>query len=246
VRTVLKLGGSVVTAKDTPETVDEQHLAVAADAVAGALGSPPELVVVHGGGSFGHHHASRHGVTTADGTHDAAAINNIHTAMKSLNSAVVDALTERGIPAVPVHPLSAGSRDEVGELSFPPNAVRTLLDEGFVPVTHGDVVAHRGRGATIVSGDELVVSLAAGVGADRVGLCSDVPGVLDDDDDVIDRIESFDEVSEFLGASGTTDVTGGMATKVRELLALGAPAQVFDLAGLERFLDGGDPGTRVG
>jgi isopentenyl phosphate kinase len=45
--TVLKLGGSVVTEKDEPESVDEASLAAAADAVVGSGGR--ELVVVHGG-----------------------------------------------------------------------------------------------------------------------------------------------------------------------------------------------------
>lgn len=50
---VLKLGGSVVTDKDEPETVDEAGLAAAADAVA-PLAESRRVVVVHGGGSFGH------------------------------------------------------------------------------------------------------------------------------------------------------------------------------------------------
>jgi isopentenyl phosphate kinase len=36
-----------------------------------------------------------------------------------------------------------------------------------------------------------------------------------------------------------------MAGKVRELLALGAPASVFDLDALPAFLDGAQPGTTV-
>jgi isopentenyl phosphate kinase len=120
-----------------------------------------------------------------------------------------------------------------------------MLDEGFVPVLHGDVVVHAGRGATILSGDELVVSLAASLDADRVGLCSDVPGVLDDAGAVVPRIERFEDVADYLGGSEATDVTGGMAAKVRELLALDAPAQVFDLDGLAGFLDGADVGTTI-
>jgi len=36
-----------------------------------------------------------------------------------------------------------------------------------------------------------------------------------------------------------------MAAKVRELLALDAPAHVFGAAGLEPFLRGEDAGTRI-
>jgi isopentenyl phosphate kinase len=166
--------------------------------------------------------------------------------MTRLNAAVVAALADAGVPAVPVHPLSAGSRDDGGALTMPTGAVAALLEEGFVPVSHGDVVAHAGEGVTVLSGDELVVALARGLGADRVGLCSTVPGVLDAEGAVVERVTAFEEVADAVGASDATDVTGGMARKVRELLALEAPAHVFDPGGLASFLGGGEPGTRVG
>jgi isopentenyl phosphate kinase len=243
VTVVLKLGGSVVTEKDEPETVDTSRLGSAADAVAE---SDDDLVVVHGGGSFGHHHAAEYGVSTTDGTHDPAGVGAIHGAMKRLNDAVVAALTERGVPAVPVHPFSAASRDAEGQLTLPTAQVRTLLGEGFVPVLHGDLVAHEGEGATVLSGDELVVELAPAVDADRVGVCSTVPGVLDGDGEVVDRIDAFEDVAAALGDSESTDVSGGMAGKVRALLALSSPAHVFGPDALGEFLAGESPGTTVG
>ena len=240
--TVLKLGGSVVTEKGTPETVDAEALGRAAAAVATV---PGRVAVVHGGGSFGHHHAAEHGVSSAEGTRDDGAIRAIHGAMKRLNGAVVEALVGAGVAAVPVHPLSAAARTADGTLRLEAGPASTMLEEGFIPVLHGDVVVHAGVGATIVSGDELVVSLARALGADRVGVCSSVPGVYDAEGELIDRIGSFSDVADAVGASDATDVTGGMAGKVRELLSLDAPAYVFDLDGLEAFAAGGDPGTEI-
>jgi isopentenyl phosphate kinase len=242
-RTVLKLGGSVVTKKDTPETVDEAALRRAAAALSE---SSDRLVVVHGGGSFGHHHAAAHDVSTTVGTHDDAAVREIHGAMKRLNGAVIDALAEVGVPAVPVHPFSVAHRRADGTLRFPGETVEAIFEEGFLPVLHGDVVAHATEGATILSGDEIVVALAAALSADRVGVCSAVSGVYDADGDVIDRIDSFDDVAAAVGESGETDVTGGMAGKVRNLLSLEAPASVFGIEGLEAFVAGESPGTRIG
>lgn len=240
--TVLKLGGSVITEKDTSETVDETNLERAATAISRASG---RLVVVHGGGSFGHHHAAAHGVSTTAGTHDDEAVRAIHAAMKRLNAAAIEALAEAGVPAVPVHPFSAASRGIDGSLLFEEDAVETMLGEGFVPVLHGDVIAHRREGATILSGDELVVALAKDLAADRVGVCSAVSGVYDADGSVIDRIDSFEDVAEAVGESEDTDVTGGMAGKVRALLSLDAPASIFDIGDLGSFIDGEDPGTRI-
>jgi isopentenyl phosphate kinase len=256
VTTVLKLGGSVVTEKDSPGTVATDRLERAAEAVGAVHGrdadagdaagdiDPATLVVVHGGGSFGHPAAERHGVSTTAGTRDAAAVREIHGAMRDLNRAVVEALSAASVPAVQVAPLSTGFRVEE-RFHQPADAVAALLAEGFVPVLHGDVVATAGAGATVVSGDELVTSLAEELDAARVGLCSDVPGVLDADGTAIDRIERFADAADALGGSEATDVTGGMAAKVRTLLTLGAPASVFDLDGLPAFLAGESPGTRI-
>jgi isopentenyl phosphate kinase len=244
VPTVLKLGGSVVTDKDRAETLDGAALDSAADAVAAA--DLEGLVLVHGGGSFGHHHAEAHGVSVAAGSDDVDAVTDIHGAMKALNQFVLARLHDRGVPAVPVHPFSAAHRDADGALSLPTGQVATQLSAGFVPVLHGDVVAHAGEGVTIVSGDELVVDLADALDADRVGLCSTVPGVLDGDGEVVPRVDSFDDVADALGGSEATDVTGGMAGKVRALLDLDAPASVFGADDLAAFLAGEDAGTTVG
>ncbi|WP_254863153.1 isopentenyl phosphate kinase [Halovivax gelatinilyticus] len=244
---VVKLGGSVITRKSEPETVDEAALDRASDAIAEALDSSAvgRLIVVHGGGSFGHHHANEFGVSTTEGRHDVEAVAAIHGAMCALNESVVRWLRARGVPAVPVHPFSLAHRDRTGALSLPSGSVSTLLCEGFVPVVHGDLVAHESAGVTVLSGDELVVELADAVGAERVGLCSSVPGVLDESDAVIERIDSFEAVANVVGGSDATDVSGGMAGKVRTLLDLERPATIFDLDGLESFLRGESVGTTV-
>lgn len=241
--TILKLGGSVITDKSRPETLDEANLERAVDAI---VATDNSLVLVHGGGSFGHHHASEYGISTETGSHDAGAALAVHDAMKRLNDAVIAELHDRDVPALPVHPLSAAVRDDGDRFTLATTPVNTMLAEGFVPVVQADVITHAGNGVTVVSGDELVVALATQLEADRIGLCSAVPGVLDDDGEVIDRIEAFEEVAAVLGGSDATDVTGGMSAKVRALLDLDVPAWVFGLDGLGVFLDGGSPGTRVG
>lgn len=253
--TILKLGGSVVTDKDERETIDMETIPEVARAIGAATKqgtgerTPPEgrerLIVVHGGGSFGHHHAAEHGVSRTEGTRDVEAIRQIHDAMGRLNKAVLDFLGEAGVDAVPVRPFSAGHRDDHGTLVLHTDQVAGMLDEGFVPVLHGDVITHAGTGATIVSGDELVTELASQLSATRVGLCSTVPGVLDDDDTVIDEIRSLDDVRDYIGESESTDVTGGMAAKVDALLGLAAPASIFGPEELQAFLAGDSVGTLV-
>jgi isopentenyl phosphate kinase len=70
--------------------------------------------------------------------------------------------------------------------------------------------------------------------------------VLDTEDDVIPEITAFEDAADALGGSDAdTDVTGGMAAKVRELLGLGAPASVFGPDDIGAFLAGDGPGTTI-
>jgi len=97
----------------------------------------------------------------------------------------------------------------------------------------------------VLSGDELVTGLAERLDAARVGLCSTVPGVLDSEGDVIDSITDFESVAAALGDSNSTDVSGGMAGKVEELLALARPARIFGPDAVGAFLAGDAPGTLI-
>ncbi|MFW6457966.1 MAG: isopentenyl phosphate kinase [Halodesulfurarchaeum sp.] len=240
---ILKLGGSVITEKSEPETVDAPALNSAARAIGGADLS--QLVVVHGGGSFGHPAAAHADVSIEEGTHDAEAIRDIHAAMGRLHEAVLEALADAGVPAVPVRPFSGGVRPESGELAYSAEPVRAMLGEGFVPVLHGDVITTAGAGATILSGDELVRSLASELEPASVGLCTTAPGVRDETGAVLERIEAYEAVAAALGGADETDVTGGMAGKVSAMLELTAPAQVFGPEDLSGFLAGEEPGTRI-
>lgn len=239
---IVKLGGSVVTDKSSRETLDEKRLR----AVAAALGEyDGDLVVVHGGGSFGHPAAAEREVSATEGTRSAGDAVAVHDAMGRLNSAVVDALAGAGLTALPVRPLSFVHRDRNGDVVVPADGIAAMVSEGFVPVLHGDVVVHAGKGVTVASGDALLTALARSLPVDRVGVCSREPGVLDADGAVISRIDRFEDVVEAVGDSDETDVTGGMAAKVRTLLDLRARAHVFGPDALGSFLAGDAPGTEI-
>jgi isopentenyl phosphate kinase len=96
------------------------------------------------------------------------------------------------------------------------------------------------RGASIVSGDQLVSSLARALSPDRVGLATDVPGVLGGDGTVVGRIRRG-EGKGLVAGSRNTDVTGGMEGKLEELLALadaGIGSSIFHASRIGDFLDG--------
>jgi len=214
---ILKLGGSVITDKRADCAVNTEQLALVAAAIAGA--QTDGIVVIHGAGSCGHPEARRYRLDAGATAGETEGIFVTHKAVSSLNDEVVRALRENGVQAVGVHPLHAGIAQDGRLVGFETRHLRQMLALGMVPVIHGDVVMDLLRGACIVSGDQLVRYLAAGLAIRRVGLATDVPGVLDDGQ-VVPRITRRTVPGLSIGSSTHTDVTGGMRGKIDELLGL--------------------------
>ncbi|MDD1669424.1 MAG: isopentenyl phosphate kinase family protein [Methanomicrobiales archaeon] len=237
-RVVLKLGGSVVTDKAGDCAIRRDRIAECAVEIARRPGI--QVALVHGAGSCGHPQAHRHRLDRGVPPGDVTGIAETHHAVADLNRAVVDALRAAGREAVGIHPLGHCVA-AAGRLEHPDwRPVALLLSLGVTPVLHGDVVMDTVRGASIVSGDQLVASLARSLSPDRVGLATDVPGVLDVEGAVVGRMRRG-EGRGLAGGSRSTDVTGGMEGKLAELLALaeaGIGSSIFHASRIGDFLDG--------
>lgn len=240
--TVLKLGGSLITQKDKEATVDHAQLERVCEMIGES--EPGELVVLHGGGSFGHVEANRAGITTENGSSDPHALRRVMVAMNQLHDIVMDGLLAVDVPAISVPPRAMAHKRSDGSVDIAPGPTATLLEEGFVPVLHGDVIAHPGRGASVVSADTLAVKLGEALESDRVGLCAGVSGVLRQGD-VIPEIESYDAVADVFETTQGIDVSGGMAGKVEALLGTSCTGCIFGITDLPGFLAGNCPGTTV-
>ena len=245
-RVLLKLGGSVITDKGADCTINRNRLGQVAAVIAGAR--TDGILIIHGAGSCGHPEAKRYRLDVGATTGQTEGIYVTHRAVSQLNDAVVCALREHGVAAVGVHPLHAGVADKGRLVAFETRHIRKMLELGMVPVIHGDVVMDLSRGACIVSGDQLVRYLAVALKCDRVGLATDVPGVLDGER-VVPVITPETAPALQIGNSLHTDVTGGMRGKINELLELahaGIGSDIFSVSQLGAFLAGtGHGGTKV-
>ncbi len=235
---ILKLGGSVITDKQADCAVNREQLASIASAIAGAPSGG--IVVIHGAGSCGHPEAKRYHLDKGANVGETEGIFETHRVVSSLNDEVVRALREKGVPAIGVHPLHTGIAENGRLVGFETRHLEKMLALGMVPVIHGDVVMDISKGACIISGDQLVRYLAAGLSINRVGLATDVPGVLDEDR-VVAQITKSMASSLHIGSSMHTDVTGGMRGKIDELLGLadaGIGSDIFHVSRVADFLNG--------
>ena len=221
----LKLGGSLITDKTGVEAVRRPVLARLAREIEQARRAQPglQLLLGHGSGSFGHvaaaRYGTRQGVQTAEQWRGFAAVSA--TAAR-LNRLVVEALLAAGVPAITLQPsASAAGRDgDIVSLALEP--VRSSLAAGLVPVVYGDVAFDEVRGGTIISTEEIMTFLAAGLRPAWLLLAGETAGVLDEQGEVVPFITpaTFEEIRPALGGSRGTDVTGGMASKVGGMLDL--------------------------
>jgi isopentenyl phosphate kinase len=246
---ILKLGGSVITDKNADEgVVREADLLRIAKEVSKFQG---KLIIVHGAGSFGHTYAKKYGL---DKGFDPEGAIITHESVKKLSSTVVDALNQFGVRAVAVHPMCCTVCKNRRIESMYLDNIKLMIDKGFIPVLHGDVVMDLELGVCVLSGDQIVPYLAKELGITRLGLGSAENGVLDKDGKTVPEItpEKFEDFKQYIRGSESTDVTGGMLGKVQELLELSKmsciTSYIFN-AGKEnniyRFLNGESIGTRI-
>ncbi len=221
----LKLGGSLITDKTGVEQVREEVLTRLAAEIRQARAANPalKLVLGHGSGSFGHVHGAQHGtrqgVRTADQWHGFA---EVSAAASRLNERVMGALLAAGVPALSLQPsASAVCMDgQIVELAARP--VRLALEAGLLPVVFGDVAFDTVRGGTIISTEEVMMALAESLRPSWLLLAGETAGVLDQAGAVVAQITAANlaAIAPALGGSRGTDVTGGMAGKVRSMLDL--------------------------
>ncbi|KAG8459175.1 hypothetical protein KFE25_005686 [Diacronema lutheri] len=260
---IVKLGGSALTLKAQFETLNEAVLARTAAHIADlarAPHAPPALLIVHGAGSFGHQHAREYGVGHGSAAHPHAALGAARTrsAVTRLNTIVVRALVDAGVPAVGISPFPSW-RTRGGELSADAlDCVQRALAAGLVPVLHGDVVLDERQGWAILSGDELMVQ-AGRLRPQRAVFLMDVPGVFDrppsePDAMLLERIDVAADGRAHLPrtSAASHDVTGGVEAKLGAALRLaraGVPTYLVRAGSLAevQVLSGGVPaeGTLV-
>jgi isopentenyl phosphate kinase len=216
---ILKLGGSVITDKSIPFSVRTKAVERIAREVKEA---GKEVIIVHGGGSFGHPIAHEYGIQ--DGLKDPDQIIGVaktRLAMSELNQIIVESFVSEGLPAASIQTSAIFNCENkrISEANI--DIISEFLKIGIIPVLYGDVVIDMVHKVCILSGDQIVTYLARKFSPEKVILGSDVDGVLDKKGSVIEEIDHNNKkiVLDSIGPRGG-DVTGGMRGKVGELISL--------------------------
>ena len=222
---VLKLGGSVITHKNVPFSANEPAIERLAGEIAEA--KVPQLVIVHGGGSFGHPLAKKYAIK--EGFNGKASqllgFSETHQAMITLNNIILKALIHRNIPALTIAPSSTIVSKSGRMVARIDERLKRLLHIGLVPLLYGDAVLDSDRGFTILSGDQLVASASIQLNAERIVIGVEGDGLFKSDPksgqgDLIRTctLQQLKELGKQARKTTAHDVTGGIQGKIAELI----------------------------
>lgn len=257
----LKLGGSLITDKARAHSANIRVIRQIACELMDLRTAFPELRILlgHGSGSFGHVPAAKYG--TRDGVRSREnwqGFVEVWQEARALNVILMQELISAGLPAITFSPVSQVIASGKQIIQWDMALIAAALDNGLLPVIHGDVLFDRVLGGTILSTEEMFVYLASHLHPDQIWIAGIEDGIWADYPDrhhLIDRVTpgSLPEFNKFLTGSEHQDVTGGMRSKIHEmcsLVATGSCQKITIFSGMEsgnlgKILSGEKIGTVI-
>ncbi len=236
----IKLGGSLITDKNTPNTARREVISNLATEIKRASSqlSKLKIIIGHGSGSFGHSagdkYQTRTGVSTPQGWEGFL---EVWQAAHALDQIVLEYCQSAGLPVVTFPPSASVMTTDRKFLHWNLFPLIAALNAGLTPLVMGDVVFDQQLGGTILSTEEVFVYLAQHLQPCKILLAGIEPGVWEDYPDckkIIPRITNISQINitNSLQGSASIDVTGGMKTKAELMFKLaqkipGLQAQIF-------------------
>ncbi len=206
---LIKLGGSIITNKEKPLSVRKKAI----ENLSKSLRKIDEpLVIVHGGGSYGHYWSVKYDMHTKEKRYDPKGVVLVKNSMIELNKIILDSLLKnRQNPySLPPTDFMSGNKPITKKI----REIEKIAKSGLIPVTYGDALWY-GQGKTyILSGDKIMTHLAKTL---RPRLCIFALN----EDGLYSDLKTKKLIYELHGqrpsiSENKMDVTGGMARKVQE------------------------------
>ena len=208
---LIKLGGSVVTFKQKPLTANFEAINNITRVIA-AIKIP--LIIVHGGGSFGHYWSVKYDMHTKPDDYDPYGISIVHESMMCLNQIIVNSMIKERINAYAVMPsnFTSSHRPIIRKI----DELRDIAENGIIPVTFGDIIHINKRKYSILSGDVIMTILSQALHPSKVIFALNVDGIYKNfkTKETIKEINNSNRSIEL--STVKADVTGGMRRKVTE------------------------------
>jgi isopentenyl-diphosphate delta-isomerase len=235
---LLKLGGSLLTDKNKPFSLREDVLESCLSQI---IESQKSIILIHGGGSFGHPIAKKYQIS--QGLNDSIknqiiGLSKTHEAMNKFNSIIINKILDNGHSAISVQPSSIFVQD-FNEIIFKSvDPIEKMLELGIIPVLYGDILMSWDSSFTILSGDKIILKLCEKIQNYKI---SKVIFAIEEDGIYI-KDNGNDKLALKLKSNDLTDlklakldqkidVTGGIRGKldtIKEIIKFNIPVQIVN------------------
>ncbi len=215
----IKAGGSLITFKDKPFTLNRKGLESLAEIITRSLQFVDGIVLGNGGGSFAHPVVEEY---SSGDPRDL--IVHCQRATRLLNKIVVDYMVDHGVRSISIQ-TSAIIYEESGGLRVHGEPLIHALRLGLVPTVYGECVFSDRGVYRVLSTESVFDLLSRYVRPRRLVLLVNVDGVYTCDPEgcssarLIRRIDNgnIEDVLSSIGGSAGIDVTGGIRHKVESM-----------------------------
>lgn len=218
---IIKLGGSVITFKEKPLSANYKAINNISK-ILSKLEIP--LIIVHGGGSYGHYWSVKFDMHTKLQKYPPHGISVVHSSMLKLNNIIIDTLVKYGLNPYGISPSSF-------LINGQPNSnkileLKKMTKYNIIPVTYGDAVYVKNNKYSILSGDVLMTILSKILNPSKIIFALNVDGLYNNmkEKKIIKEIK-FENAKSYknkqtkfnlMNNTNIDDVTGGIKRKVEE------------------------------
>lgn len=228
---LVKLGGSIITNKQKPLTPNLSAI----NKIASQLKKIKEpIIVVHGGGSFGHYWSVKYDMHTKPDKYNKKGVAIVKNSMVELNKIILDSFLRHDLNpyCLPPTDFMCGNKPDQKKV----REIIKIAKSGLVPVSYGDVMWHGKNKFYILSGDKIIGILSKILKPRLVIFVLNVDGVYSD-------MKTKKLLHEIKGEKTTIskvemDVTGGMNRKIKEAVSISK-------SGINVFLVNGNKPNRI-
>ena len=206
---LIKLGGSVITNKKKPLSPRKKSI----DKIVRALKKIDEpIIIVHGGGSFGHYWSVKYNMHTKPANYNTRGVSLVKNSMVELNKIILDSFLKNRLNpyCLPPTDFIFGNKPIIKKVK----EIEKIAKSNLVPVTFGDALWYGKKKSYILSGDRIMSTLAKILKPRLCVFVLNVNGLYSDPKTKKLIHELKGEKPLILKSS--KDVTGGMKRKVDE------------------------------
>ena len=208
-----------------------------------------KIIIVHGGGSFGHYWSIKYDMHTLPSVYSDEGVSRVRESMIKLNSIIVEKFIAINLKPFSIHASSfvfnnLHCREQIMDM------INMIKNNDLIPITYGDVVHTSGGNFSILSGDTLMNILSINLKPRFSIFTTNVDGIYDNivNGNLIPKI-LINKNKNLLTSDADTkiefsnmlfDVTGGMKRKISESMNIvneGIPVYLINGFYPERMID---------